>query len=78
MESRFLKKSRLLDLEASQNMLQLQMAKLNKAITAQAWPEACASLRALRDECDNATQIAGSLGLSAHIDAKRFPVRSGT
>lgn len=58
------------DLAAAENMIQLHLAKLQKARQANDYPGACAALRAIQSETQNASQIATSLSLNAHLQAR--------
>lgn len=59
------------DLSAAMNLMNIHMAKLTKAVEANRYPEACSALRALQDECNNASKVAATLSLSSHLNDQR-------
>lgn len=56
------------DLSAAMNLMSIHMAKLSKAVDSSNYPDACSALRAMQDECVNASRVAGTLSLSAHLN----------
>jgi|GEM_PF-1322960 len=46
------------DLQAAQQMLHTHIAKLYQAIEDNQYPNACSAIRAIEDECKNASRIA--------------------
>lgn len=59
------------DLVAAKKLLDIHMAKLEKAIVVENYAEACSALRATQDECNNAISVAASLSLGAHLQHQR-------
>jgi len=61
------------DLQASINLMNIHLAKLNKAIDGddENYPEACSAIRAIQDECANASRVAATLSLSAHLHSNQ-------
>ena len=59
------------DLQAAMSLINIHMAKLTKAVESNRYPEACSALRAMQDECNNATKVAGALSLSSHLKEQR-------
>lgn len=59
------------DLEASANLLNIHVAKLQKALEKNNFAEACSSIRAMQDECSNASRVAGTLSTSAYLNDQR-------
>jgi hypothetical protein len=55
------------DLQAAMNLINIHMAKLTKAVETNRYPEACSALRAMQDECTNASKVAATLSLSSHL-----------
>lgn len=59
------------DLVAAKKLLDIHMAKLEKAIVVENYAEACSALRATQEECTNAISVAASLSLGAHLQHQR-------
>lgn len=59
------------DLSAAMNLMNIHMAKLTKAVESNSYPEACSALRAIQDECNNASKVAATLSLSSHLNELR-------
>ncbi|OZY84849.1 hypothetical protein CBP51_16950 [Cellvibrio mixtus] len=59
------------DLSAAMNLMNIHMAKLTKAVESNSYPEACSALRAIQDECNNASKVAATLSLSSHLNDQR-------
>lgn len=59
------------DLSAAMNLISIHMAKLSKAVESESYPDACSALRAIQDECNNASKVAGNLSLRSHLDNQR-------
>jgi hypothetical protein len=59
------------DLVAAKNLLNLHMAKLQKAVDANDYPTVCSALRAMQDECENGGRIAAQLSLRNHLDRSK-------
>ena len=58
------------DLVAAQHLLTIHTAKLTKAIEVENFAEACTAIRAIEDECANASRIAATLSYKAN--SQRF------
>ena len=56
------------DLEASKNLMDIHLAKMQKAMDSANYPEACSAIRAMVDECNNASRVAMTLSLSSHLN----------
>jgi hypothetical protein len=59
------------DLSAAMNLMNIHLAKLSKAVESESYPDACSALRAIQDECNNASRVAGNLSLRSHLDNQR-------
>lgn len=59
------------DLSAAMNLMNIHMAKLSKAVESNSYPEACSALRAIQDECNNASKVSATLSLSSHLNEQR-------
>lgn len=59
------------DLSAAMNLMNIHMAKLTKAVEENHYPEACSALRAMQDECNNASKVAATLSLSSRLNVQR-------
>lgn len=59
------------DLCASRDMLQVHFARLNKAIASNNYALCCAAVRAIQDECTNASRVAATLSLSDNLNNRR-------
>jgi hypothetical protein len=53
------------DLVAAQHLLAIHTAKLTKAVESDNFAEACTAIRAIEDECANASRIAATLSFKA-------------
>lgn len=59
------------DLQSAMKLINIRMTKLNSAIESNNYPEACSALRAMQDECSNASKMAATLSLSSHLNSLR-------
>lgn len=56
------------DLQSAMNLINIHMAKLSKAMEINCYPEVCSALRAMQEECTNASKVAVTLSLSSHLE----------
>lgn len=59
------------DLQSAMNLMNIHMAKLSKAVEKNSYPDACSALRAIQEECINASQMAITLSLNSHLNDQR-------
>lgn len=59
------------DLQSAMNLMNIHMAKLTKAVEKNSYPDACSALRAMQDECTNASKVAVKLSLNSHLNDQR-------
>lgn len=64
------------DMQAAMAMMDIHVAKLKKALSLENYSDACSALRAIEDECINASRISAGLSLNPHLQTNRFPQRS--
>lgn len=55
------------DLVAAKKLLEIHMTKLEKAVQFNSYPDACSALRAMQEECSNASKVAVALSLNSHL-----------
>lgn len=59
------------DLQSAMNLINTHIAKLSKAMETNSYPDACSALRAMQEECTNASKVAVTLSLSSHLNDQR-------
>lgn len=55
------------DLVAAKKLIDIHIAKLDKAIVLENYAEACSALRAVQDNCNHALQVSARLSLHSHL-----------
>lgn len=59
------------DLQSAMKLINIHMTRLSKAVESNSYPAACSALRAMQDECKNASKVAATLSLNSHLNDKR-------